>query len=115
MEYNMVRNAIITNVIDGDTFDADVKLGYGLTTSQRFRISGINAPEVFGKEKENGIVSKKFIAENLLNKNVLIVNKGLDSFRRILGDIYFINDDNILINIADLLVEKGLAEYRIYK
>jgi endonuclease YncB( thermonuclease family) len=115
MEDNMVRNAIITNVVDGDTFDADVKLGYGLTTSQRFRISGINAPEVFGKEKENGIVSKKFIAETLLNKNVLIVNKGLDSFRRILGDIYFINDDNILINIADLLVEKGLAEYKVYK
>ena len=115
MEDNMVRNAIITNVVDGDTFDADVKLGYGLTTSQRFRISGINAPEVFGKEKENGLVSKKFISETLLNKNVLIVNKGLDSFRRILGDIYFINDDNILINIADLLVEKGLAEYRTYK
>ena len=115
MQDNMVRNAIITNVVDGDTFDADVKLGYGLTTSQRFRISGINAPEVFGKEKENGIVSKKFLAETLLNKNVLIINKGIDSFRRIIGDIYFINDDNILINMADLLVEKGLAEYKIYK
>jgi endonuclease YncB( thermonuclease family) len=115
MQDNMVRNAIITNVVYGDTFDADVKLGYGLTTSQRFRISGINAPEVFGAEKEKGIVSKKFVAETLLNKNVLIVNKGLDSFRRILADIYFVNDENALINIADLLVEKGLAEYRTYK
>ena len=112
MEDNKVRNAIITNVVDGDTFDADVNLGYGIIVSQRFRI---NTPEVFGAEKEKGIVSKKFVAETFLNKNVLIVNKGLDSFRRILGDIYFINDYNTLINIADLLVEKGLAEYKIYK
>ena len=115
MEDNKVRNAIITNVVDGDTFDADVNLGYGIIVSQRFRINRINTPEVFGAEKEKGIVSKKFVAETFLNKNVLIINKGLDSFRRILGDIYFINDDNILINIADLLVEKGLAEYKIYK
>ena len=115
MEDNMVRNAIITNVVDGDTFDADVKLGYGIIVNQRFRINGINAPEVFGAEKEKGLVTKKFVAETFLNKNVLIINKGIDSFRRIIGEIYFINSDNILINVAGLLVEKGLAEYRIYK
>ena len=38
MEDNMVRNAIITNVVDGDTFDADVKLGYGLTTKSKIQI-----------------------------------------------------------------------------
>jgi hypothetical protein len=48
MQDNMARNAIITNVVDGDTFDADVNLGCGIIVSQRFRI---NTPEVFVQRK----------------------------------------------------------------
>ncbi len=57
-EDNNARSAVITNVVDGDTFDANVNLGYGITVNLRFRIFGINAPEVFGTEKEDGIISK---------------------------------------------------------
>lgn len=115
MEDNMIRNATITNVVDGDTFDADVILGYGITVNQRFRINGINTPEIFGTEKQTGKISKKFMNDNFLKKDILIHNKGLDSFRRNLAEIYFINQDNILINVAQMLVEKGLAEYKEYK
>ena len=85
---NNARSAVITNVVDGDTFDANVNLGYGITVNLRFRIFGINAPEVFGTEKEDGIISKQFVVDNFLNKAVTIVNKGLDSFRRNLADVY---------------------------
>ena len=115
IEDNMIRNATITNVVDGDTFDADVALGYGITVNQRFRINGINAPEVFGAEKETGKVSEKFMNDNFLKKDILIHNKGLDSFRRNLAEIYFVNADNVLVNVAEMLVGKGLAEYKEIK
>lgn len=46
-EDNNARSAVITNVVDCDTFEADVKLGYGVTVNLRFRILEINTPEVF--------------------------------------------------------------------
>ena len=113
-EDNNARSAVITYVIDGDTFDADVNLGYCITVNLRFRIFGINTPEVFGPEKEKGIVSKEFLVKQFLNKPVTIVNKGLDSFRRNLADVYF-NSNGVQANLGELLCTEGLAEYKSYK
>ena len=113
-EDNMARVAVITNVVDGDTFEADVTLGYGVTVNLRFRIFGINTPEVFGDEKAKGLVSKEFVVKQFLNKTVTIVNKGLDSFRRNLADVYF-DSNGVQANMGELLCTEGLAEKRIYK
>ena len=113
-EDNKARVAIITNVVDGDTFEADVQLGYGITANLRFRIFGINTPEVFGAEKEKGIVSREFVVKQFLNKAVIIVDKGLDSFRRNLAEVYFQSDEE-QTNLGELLCTKGLAEKKIYK
>lgn len=113
-EDNNSRAAVITHVIDGDTFDADLNLGYSITVNLRFRILGINTPEVFGPEKEHGLVSKEFVVKQFLNKPVTIVNKGLDSFRRNLADVYF-NSNGVQANLGELLCTEGLAEYKSYK
>lgn len=113
-EDNNARYGVITNVIDGDTFEADVKLGYGVTVNLRFRIFGINTPEIFGAEKEKGIVSKEFVVKQFLNKTVIIVHKGLDSFRRNLAEVYF-QSNGEQASLAELLCTKGLAEKKIYK
>nr|WP_312289510.1 thermonuclease family protein [Clostridium chromiireducens] len=113
-EDNNTRLAIITDVIDGDTFEADVNLGYGVTVNLRFRIFGINTPEVFGIEKEQGLVSKEFVVKQFLNKPVTIVNKGLDSFRRNLADVYF-NSNGVQASLGELLCTEGLAEHKAYK
>lgn len=113
-EDNNARSAVITNIVDGDTFEADVKLGYGVTVNLRFRIFGINTPEVFGPEKENGIISKEFVVKKFLNRTVTIVNKGLDSFRRNLADVYF-DSNGVQASLGELLCTQGLAEHKSYK
>ena len=113
-EDNKARVAIITNVVDGDTFEADVQLGYGITANLRFRIFGINTPETFGAEKEKGIVSREFVVKQFLNKAVIIVDKGLDSFRRNLAEVYF-DSNGEQTNLGELLCTKGLAEKKVYK
>ena len=111
---NNARIGVITEVIDGDTFEADVHLGYGVTVNLRFRIFGINTPEVFGAEKERGIISKEFVIKQFLNKPVIIINKGLDSFRRNLADVYF-NNNGVQANLGELLCTEDLAEHKTYK
>jgi Micrococcal nuclease (thermonuclease) homologs len=113
-EDSNVRKAVITKVVDGDTFEADVSLGYGISANLRFRIYGINTPEVFGPEKVRGIVSKEFVVKQFLNKEVFIADKGLDSFRRNLADVYY-DSNGVQANLGELLCTEGLAEHKIYK
>lgn len=47
-------NAYIKRVVDGDTFDAEVDLGFHTWSKQRFRINGYSAPEIRGVEKDMG-------------------------------------------------------------
>lgn len=107
-----VRNALITNVVDGDTFDALIDLGFGASIKERFRINGINAPEITGEEKYKGIISKNYLSSRILNKNVIIVSTKTDSFRRWLADIYVTDDKENQISIANEMFQKGFAEYR---
>ena len=45
----------IARVVDGDTVDADIDLGFGVTIRQRLRLLGIDAPEPRGDTKEEGL------------------------------------------------------------
>lgn len=59
--------AEITQVIDGDTVEAIVDLGFGVRMKQKFRLYGINAPEMRGGSHEAGLAAqsqlKKLIRE----------------------------------------------------
>lgn len=49
----------ILRVLDGDTVDAEVDLGFSTTTQQRFRIFGVNSPE---KDTAEGVAAREFVA-----------------------------------------------------
>jgi len=113
-EDNCVREALIINVHDGDTFDAEVNLGFDVKRKIRIRLSRINAPEVFGVEKFQGLVSKTFVEDNFLNKKVQVIDKGLDTFRRTLAEVY-VNFNESQTNLSDLLVTQNFAIYETFK
>lgn len=60
-----IRKARLVRVIDGDTVDAIVDLGFRMYHRTRFRLKGINAPEMRGPERVNGELSKKHLAKLL--------------------------------------------------
>ncbi len=64
--------AIVENVVDGDTVDLTVDLGFRIQIRDRFRLSGINTPEVRGSEREAGLRSKEWLTNQLLGKEVTI-------------------------------------------
>jgi micrococcal nuclease len=54
--YNYV--CTILNWVDGDTVDVLIDLGFRITQQQRIRVYGINAPEMTGSTKQQGIAAR---------------------------------------------------------
>lgn len=103
---------VVTDVYDGDTITVNVDLGFHVTlTNERFRLYRINAPEVSGTERDKGLISKDWLRNRILNKEVILVTckDKKEKYGRWLADIRL---DGICIN--DELVENGLAEYKDY-
>lgn len=112
--------AEITRVVDGDTVDAVVDLGFGVTMPQRLRLLNINAPEMVGKSKAAGIAAKehlqKLIFDHTLYQEAEIGVVAIrshkdksDSFGRYLAELLGEDDDGRMVNLNDRMVADGYA------
>tara|TARA_B100000927_G_scaffold281860_1_gene267824 strand:- start:448 stop:813 length:366 start_codon:yes stop_codon:yes gene_type:complete len=108
--------AKLMRVVDGDTVDAEIDLGFGVFMKQRIRLYGINTPESRTRdleEKERGLAAKARLTEILGKEFIIntILNKR-GKFGRILGTLHTIADEENgveSININQKLVEEGHA------
>ena len=114
-------NAVVDKVVDGDTIDCTIDLGFSTWKKIRVRLEGINAPESRTRDKEEkakGLITKARLIEILNyndNKCVLQVS-GLGKFGRALASVYVTSlspaseDSSItLINVNQQLITEGLA------
>ena len=98
--------ATITRIIDGDTVDCDIDLGFHITLSERVRLIGVDTPETRTRdlvEKNNGLKSKRFV-EEFATGSVFIEVHGFGKFGRPLVELY---KDNV--NLNQKLIQLGLA------
>jgi micrococcal nuclease len=79
-------------VVDGDTIDVDIDLGFNISYTQRVRLAGIDTPESRTKDKEEkvlGLEVKELLKKTLKDaKNIVIRTEKPDStekYGRILG------------------------------
>lgn len=112
--------ATIVKIVDGDTVDVDIDLGFGVVLKdERVRIMGIDTPESRTRdltEKAFGLASKKRLTELLGNSGVLktqINKNGEDmkgKFGRILGDfsVYHAPTDSWRM-ATTIMIEEGHA------
>ena len=106
--------AVITNVVDGDTFDMDIDLGLHIHIHERVRLLGVDTPEKFGSEKHLGLIVKQFAEKNFLNKKVIIHSEkadeaaDTDSFGRWLVSVILDEDNNIAEEDRDIEVMYNL-------
>lgn len=104
----------VLKVIDGDTVDVDIDLGFGIIlTDERVRIMGIDTPESRTSDKVEkvfGLASKARLKELLDQEAILITyddRKGEDmkgKFGRILGDFRCGGK-----TVSEILIEEGHA------
>ena len=101
----------VLRVVDGDTIDAMVDLGFDIWTKKRIRFLEIDAPETRTRdleEKAKGIVCKERVVE-LLNANdnkAELISHGVGKYGRVLGVIKIKSHRE---SINDILVSEGLA------
>lgn len=103
----------VTKVLDGDTIDVDLDLGFSISYSGRVRLSGIDTPESRTKdlaEKKLGLEAKEYMKSLLDNAKIVVIKTekpdSSEKYGRILGQV-FINGLNISVN--QMLIDNGYA------
>lgn len=111
--YNLYNyRAKVISVYDGDTITVDIDLGMDIwIRKQKIRLANIDAPEVRGEEKEEGIKSREWLRDKILGKEVVIqtIKDKRGKYGRWWGEVW-LEEDYEYANINRLLVAEGLAE-----
>ena len=113
-------NAIVERVVDGDTLDCTIDLGFHTWKKVRVRLEGINAPESRTRdkeEKERGLAAKDRLIEILkYNDNHCILKiSGLGKYGRALATVFVENLSPVstegitLVNVNSQLITEGHA------
>jgi len=109
-EYHVKK---VTNVVDGDTIDLDIDLGFDISFSSRVRLAGIDTPEsrtTDKVEKALGLESKEYLKKQLKDATSVIIKtekmNSSEKYGRILGWIY-VNGNTISLN--DKMINDGYA------
>lgn len=103
----------VTGVVDGDTIDVIIDLGFDISFTSRVRLAGIDTPESRTKdkmEKALGLEAKEYLKQQIKNaKTVTIKTEKMDSsekYGRILGWVYL---DESETSINNEMIENGYA------
>jgi len=103
----------ITGVVDGDTVDVDIDLGFNVSFSQRVRLAGIDTPESRTKdkfEKTLGLEAKEHLKSKLKDATLVVIKTekpdSSEKYGRILGWLY-VDGDTVSVN--DHMIEDGYA------
>ncbi len=107
--------AKLDRVVDGDTLDVIIDLGFKITTYQRIRLAYIDTPEISrvkhtSEEYKKGIAAMNYVKKRLEdNQNEMRLNtyKRTGKYGRYIG-IVWLEDSDISLN--DELVQKGHAK-----
>ena len=101
----------VDRVVDGDTIDISIDLGFDLTKKERVRLAGIDTPEKRTKdqkEKEMGYQATEFLEMHLMEAKKLTVKTEKEGkFGRMLGWLYKSETDTTSIN--QIMIDKGYA------
>jgi len=105
--------AELDRVVDGDTLDVLIDLGFYIKIKERIRLEGVDTPEIYGvpqdsEEYRRGLEAKEYVERRLVeNRNQMIIEtRKMGKWRRWLAKVY-LPDTGRTLN--EELVEKGLA------
>ena len=100
----------VRKVVDGDTVDLDVDLGFYMTASIRFRLLGVDTPELRGgtdDTKKDARIAKEFVESRLgVADRIMIRTQRADSFGRWLCDLdYWVGETKF--NLPNEILKAG--------
>ena len=110
-------NIKLLKVVDGDTIDAKIDLGFDVSVKKRVRFLGVNAPESRTrdlKEKARGLAAKDRVKQLLEGtKTIQLKSHGVGKYGRCLGELHIDIVDGqeklTLESVNKLLIKEGHA------
>ena len=103
----------VTKVVDGDTIDVEIDLGFDISFSSRVRLAGIDTPEsrtTDKMEKALGLEAKSYLKHEIESaKSVVIKTEKMDSsekYGRILGWVFL---DGSTVSLNEKMITDGHA------
>ena len=110
-------NIELLRVVDGDTIDPNIDLGFNVTVKKRVRFLGVNAPESRTRdleEKAKGLAAKDRVKQLLEGtKTIQLKSHGVGKYGRCLGELHIDIVDGqekmTLESVNELLIKEGHA------
>ena len=105
----------IKRVVDGDTMDVILDLGFDIHHAVRVRMAGIDTPESRTRDKDEkarGKLSKAFLKESIKGKKIVLKTKIKDSkgkFGRVIAEVWAEFEKGSLRNINELMIKECYA------
>lgn len=99
----------VIKVVDGDTVDVLVDLGFDTYAEKRIRLNGINAPESRTRnleEKKLGLAAKSRLKELCKSKDLILKSHGIGKYGRVLGELFHAG-----ASINNVMVAEGHAKF----
>ena len=103
----------IYKVIDGDTIDASIDLGFGIYLTRKIRLAGIDTPEsrtTDVKEKIMGLESKEWLKHRVENAQCILIKTELpdstEKYGRIIGHLYINGEET---SLSTQMIDAGYA------
>jgi len=107
----------LERVVDGDTIDALIDVGFDIWVKKRIRYKGLDAWESRTRdleEKKKGLAAKernKELLENVSSKPgyFRLKSYGVGKYGRVLGEIFIMDSNGVQMNINQTLIQEGHA------
>jgi endonuclease YncB( thermonuclease family) len=92
----------VTNVLDGDTFEVIIDLGFGVKQEFHLRLDGIDTPEL---STEKGKKAKEFVRELIEGNSVILTDEGPEKYGRARAKVELMDGSDL----TELLIEKKIG------
>lgn len=108
--------ATVLHVVDGDTIDLSVSLGFDISYKARFRMAGINTPESYGPDAcDAGRAAKAFLADLLREGTAVLVKTTKDKkekYGRFLAEIFILDTSGqpVANSVNQMMIDAGHAK-----
>jgi len=118
------ENVIITRVVDGDTFEADIDLGFTVRVKKTIRLFDVDTPETHRPkteaERKHGKEATAFVKSKIEGKRVILVShKGKKGkYGRWLAEVLYAYEDNNrgmrFVDLGLMLKDQNLVKRESY-
>ena len=103
------RVSKVLHIVDGDTIDVLIDVGFHTYITKRLRFLGVDTWEVRGEERERGLIAKIRLTEMLADADRLYVQTVMDTtgkYGRVLAWL-FVEKDGVITTVNEQLLLEG--------